>query len=427
LSTSLFCVLIGGPAIAAAAPPGSHVDTGDTAWVLASAALVLFMTPGLALFYAGMVRRKNVLGTMLHSFVAMALVTVLWMLFGYSLAFGDGGAFIGGLQHLGLAGVGAAPNALAPTVPALAFMVYQCMFAVITPALISGAVAERMRFRAYLWFIGLWMTVIYLPLVHWMWGGGWMSQMKALDFAGGAVVHVSSGFSALVACLVLGVRRDDTEDIAAPHNLPLTVLGAGILWFGWFGFNAGSALGANSVACYAFVNTNASAAAGMLAWMLMEQLRHGRPTALGSVSGAVAGLATITPAAGYVTPCAALCIGVVAGVVCFGAVELKSKLGYDDSLDVFGVHGIGGVIGMLAAGLLATVAVNPAASNGLLHGNPGQLGVQALAVLATITYAMAGTFVLLKVIGWFTPLRLAPDEESDGLDLSLHEEIGYRF
>jgi len=412
---------------AAQAPATSKIDTGDTAWVLASAAMVLLMTPGLALFYAGMVRRKNVLGTMLHSFVAMALISVLWVVLGFSLSFAEGSPFVGSLKHAGLAGVGgdAWP---ATTIPALAFMVYQAMFAVITPALISGAVAERMRFGAYLAFIGLWSLLVYCPVAHWVWGSdGFLLKMQALDFAGGNVVHVSSGFSALVACLLLGARRKDTEDIPAPHNLTMTVLGGGMLWFGWFGFNAGSALAANGLAAYAFVNTNTAAAAAMLVWLVLETLRHGRPTALGGVSGAVAGLVAITPGAGFVTPMAALAFGAVVAVVCFTAIELKGRLGYDDSLDAFGVHGVGGATGALLTGVFATKAVNPAGQDGLLAGHAAQLGVQAVSVAVTVVYAAVVTWVLLKVIGAVMPLRLTAEEESDGMDLVLHDEVGYRI
>lgn len=403
------------------------VDKGDTAWVLASAALVMLMTPGLGLFYAGMVRRKNALGTMVQSFIAVGLVGVLWVLVGYSLAFGEGGAFVGGLQHLGLAGIGS--DSVTGTIPTYAFMIYQGMFAIITPALISGAVAERIRFGPYLVFIGLWSLLVYCPIAHWAWGGGWMGAGKlgALDFAGGTVVHISSGVSALVACLVLGKRRENEEDIPAPHNLTLTVIGAGLLWFGWFGFNAGSALAADGTAALAFVNTNTSAAAATLAWLAVEWLKHGQPTVLGAVSGAVAGLVGVTPAAGFVTPLGALVIGAIAGFACYGAVSLKSKLGYDDSLDAFGVHGVGGTWGALATGLFCTVAANSAGAEGLFYGNPAQFGRQALSVLATVLFAAAVTWILLKAIGALTPLRLSEEAEWEGLDLAAHGEVAYRF
>ena len=412
---------------AAAQDAASAIDTGDTAWVLASAALVLFMTPGLALFYGGMVRRKNVLGTMLHSYIAMALVSVLWVLIGYSLAFAPGNALVGGLAHLGLRGVG--PDEVSGTIPALVFCLYQAMFAVITPALISGAIAERIRFTAYLWFIGLWSLIVYCPLAHCVWGGGWMGPggLNALDFAGGNVVHVSSGVSALVACLMLGKRTDQADDIPAPHNLTLTVLGAGILWFGWFGFNAGSALGANGTAALAFINTNTSAAAATLAWLVVERYKHGQPTVLGAVSGAVAGLVGITPAAGFVTPIGAIFIGLGAGTVCYVAVNLKAKLGYDDSLDAFGVHGVGGAFGAIATGLFCTLAVNAGGANGLFYGDPMQAVRQLVSVLATAAYAAVMTFIILKVVGLLTPLRLDLEGEVVGLDLELHGEMGYRL
>ncbi len=407
------------------AQDGSGIDSGDTAWVLVSAALVMFMTPGLALFYAGMARRKNVLGTLMQSFVALAVIGILWVTVGYSLAFGEGNAFIGGLGHVGLAGLLSGPSSYAGTIPALAFMMYQGMFAIITPALISGAVAERMRFGSYVLFIALWSLLVYCPVAHWVWGGGWLQLRGSLDFAGGNVVHVSSGVSALVLCIMLGRRRPDEQDIPAPHNLPMTVTGAGILWFGWFGFNAGSALGANETAALAFVNTNTSAAAATLGWLLVEWLRHGRPTMLGAASGAVAGLVAITPAAGFVTPMAAIAIGLLGGAVCFTAVELKSKFGYDDALDAFGVHGIGGSWGAIATGIFASAAVG--AKAGLLEGGTGLFVEQILAVLATVTYAAIVTFVLVKVIGAVTPLRLEEERELEGMDLALHDEMGYRM
>jgi len=422
----LLAALCAAPALADSALP-TAADGADTAWVLASSAMVLFMTPGLAMFYGGMVRRKNVLGTLLHSYVAIALISVLWIVIGFSLAFGVGSPLLGGLQHAGLAAMGDAvwPNT---TIPPLAFMIYQAMFAVITPALIAGAVAERMRLGAYLGFIALWSLVVYCPIAHWMWAAdGWLLKLGALDFAGGNVVHVSSGFSALVACVVLGRRTQDVEDIPAPHNLTLTVLGAGILWFGWFGFNAGSALGANNIAATAFVNTNTAGASAMLVWSLVEYLRHGRATVLGSVSGAVAGLAAVTPAAGFVSPLVALLIGALVAVVCFAAVELKGRLGYDDSLDAFGVHGIGGVCGMLCTGLFAAKSINPAGADGLFAGNPGLLLTQAVAVAVVIGYSCLATWLLLRVVAAVTPLVLTDEEQRDGMDIVLHNEVGYRL
>ncbi|NUP99789.1 MAG: ammonium transporter [Armatimonadetes bacterium] len=412
------------------APVGAQetgaINTGDTAWILVSAALVMLMTPGLALFYAGMVRRKNVLGTLMQSFIAVAVIGVLWVVIGYSLAFGGGNHLIGDLTHLGLAGVG--QEVFTGTgVPALAFMMYQGMFAIITPALISGAVAERMRFSAYVVFISLWSLLVYCPLAHWVWGGGWLQKLGALDFAGGNVVHISSGVSALVLCLLLGRRRKEDEDIPAPHNLTMTVLGAGILWFGWFGFNAGSALGASGLASLAFVNTNSSAAAATLGWLLVEWIRHGRPTVLGAVSGAVAGLVAITPAAGFVSPMASLLIGFLGGAVCFAAVELKGRLGYDDSLDAFGVHGVGGTWGALATGLFALAAVNPAGADGLLAGGATLFAKQLISIAATWAYAAVVTVILVKLLGLFMPLRMDEEQELMGMDLVLHDEVGYRL
>ncbi len=425
---ALAVAMLASPALAQSGPAaGTKIDSGDTAWLLVSTAMVMLMTPGLALFYAGMVRRKNVLGTLMHSFIAVAVVGVMWVVVGYSLAFGKGGAYLGDLSLLGLAGVGQEPCDYAKTVPALAFMMYQGMFAIITPALISGAVAERMRFGAYVLFIGLWSLLVYCPVAHWVWGGGWLQQMGALDFAGGNVVHVSSGISALTLCVLLGRRSNADEDIPAPHNLTLTVIGAGILWFGWFGFNGGSALASNGLAALAFVNTNTAAAAATLGWLLVEYLRHGRPTVLGAVSGAVAGLVSITPAAGFVTPMAALAIGLLGGAICFTAVELKGRLGYDDSLDAFGVHGVGGSWGALATGLFAIKAVNDAGNNGLFAGHPGQFAVQAISVAGTAVYAAVMTVIIVKVLGALMPLRLEGEEELDGMDLVLHDEVGYRL
>jgi len=425
-------VLVAALALPAAAQEAAkgQVSAGDTAWVLCSAALVLFMTPGLALFYAGMVRRKNVLGTMLHSFIAMALISVLWVVIGFSLSFAEGGPFLGGLKYMGCCDAGFAGAAWPDThIPGMALMIYQAMFAIITPALISGAVAERMKFGAYVLFIGLWSLLVYCPIAHWVWGpDGWLNKMHALDFAGGNVVHVSSGFSALVACIMLGARHKDAEDIPAPHNLTMTVLGAGILWFGWFGFNAGSALGANTLACYAFTNTNTAAATAMMAWMLIEYMRHGRCTALGGASGLVAGLVGITPAAGFVTPMASIAIGAIVGVLCCYAVELKNHYGYDDALDVVGVHGVGGATGAFLTGVFAWKMINPdGGQDGLLHGNPGQVGIQLLSTVVTVIYAMVVTFIILKVVGAVTPLKLNAEEESDGMDLVLHDEVGYRL
>ncbi|NPV29848.1 MAG: ammonium transporter [Firmicutes bacterium] len=408
---------------------GSPVDTGDTTFVLLSAALVMLMTPGLALFYGGMVRRKNVLSTIMQSFIIICLVSVQWVLFGYSLAFGpDKMHLLGQLSWLGLKGVGLDPNPdYAATIPHLAFMAFQLMFAVITAALITGSFAERMRFPAFLVFTLLWTTFIYDPLAHWVWGvGGWLRNLGALDFAGGTVVHISSGVSGLITALVLGRRLGYRSEPMVPHDLPMTVLGAALLWFGWFGFNAGSALSANGLAASAFVVTNTSAAAAALAWVFTEWIHHGKPTVLGAASGCVAGLVAITPASGYVGVVPAVVIGLVAGVVCYLAVSvLKVRLGYDDSLDVFGVHGIGGTWGALATGLFASRAINPAGANGLFFGNPGQLWVQFVGVMASWLFAAVATFVLLKVVGAVVKLRATAEEEIRGLDLPMHGERAY--
>jgi Amt family ammonium transporter len=405
------------------------IDKGDTAWVLVCSALVLLMTiPGLALFYGGMVRQKNVLATLLQSLVALCVISLQWVLFGYSLAFGpDKGGLLGGLEWAGLRGVGPGPYAgYAATIPHQAFMLFQMMFAAITPALITGAFAERMKFSAFLLFLVLWSTLVYDPLAHWVWSeGGFLHKLGALDFAGGTVVHLSSGTSALVCALVLGKRRGYPKTPMPPHNLPLTLLGAGLLWFGWFGFNAGSALEASGLAATAFLSTNTAAAAAALGWMALEWTLRGKPTALGTASGAVAGLVAITPACGYVGPLAAIIIGAVAGALCFGGCQLKAKLGYDDSLDVVGVHGVGGTWGALATGLFAWKAINGAGADGLLHGNPAQFWTQLVAVVATILLAAPLTFVILKLVDMLVGLRVAEDDELNGLDISQHSESGY--
>ena len=418
----------------AAAPPGAQaspkIDTGDTAWMLVSAAMVLLMTPGLALFYGGMVRTKNVLGTIMHSFIIIALVTVQWVLWGYSLAFGpDMGGIIGSLSWFGLNGVGLDPYPdYAATVPHQAFMIYQAMFAVITPALITGAIAERMKFSTFIVFTLLWATFVYDPVAHWVWGvGGWIRKLGALDFAGGTVVHISSGISALAAALLVGKRKGFGRDPMGPHNLPMTILGAAILWFGWFGFNAGSAIAAGKLSTSAFVVTHIATAAAALSWPAAEWIYRGKPTTLGAASGAVAGLVAITPGSGFVGPISALIIGLAAGVFCYTGVMAKNRLGYDDSLDVVGVHGVGGTWGALATGLLASKAINDAGDNGLFFGNPGLFGVQVVAVLATWVYAFVVTLVLLKILDWTMGLRVSDEEEEMGLDLSQHSETGYNF
>ncbi|MGH7907729.1 MAG: ammonium transporter [Candidatus Binataceae bacterium] len=413
-----------------AADTAVRLSRADTAWTLISAALVLLMTvPGLALFYGGMVRRKNVLAILMQSFILAAIVSVQWILFGYSLAFSPGhSGLIGGLSWVGLSGVSAtAPYAAyAPAIPHQAYMIFQCMFAIITPALITGAVAERMSFRGFLLFALLWTTCIYDPLAHWVWGmGGWIHHMGALDFAGGTVVHISSGASALAAALLIGKRRGYMREPMPPHNLTLTLTGAGLLWFGWFGFNAGSAYAADGLAVSAFVATHASACAAALGWMVAEWWMSGKPTVLGAASGAVAGLVAITPAAGYVAPLLALVIGAVAGALCFFAVRMKPLLGYDDALDVVGVHAVGGVWGALATGLFATVAVNAAGANGLIYGNPRQLLIQFIAVIVSVGFAFAGTAVLLKIVDALVGIRVHEEDEFLGLDLSQHNESAY--
>jgi ammonium transporter, Amt family len=429
----LFAILSTSPAFAqdpAAAPAAPALDTGDTAFVLISAALVLLMTiPGLALFYGGMVRTKNILGTLAQSFVMAALISVQWVLFGYSIAFGPGSPFAGGLAWLGLNGVGFSGNPdYAATIPHQAYMVYQLMFAIITPALMTGAFAERMKFKTFFVFSLLWATFIYDPLAHWVWGaGGWLRTMGALDFAGGTVVHISSGISALVAVLIMGKRVGYGVEPTPPHNLPLTVIGASLLWVGWFGFNAGSAVAANGLAVSAFVATNTAAAAATLAWMFFEWILKGKPTMLGAASGAVAGLVAITPASGFVGPLSSIVIGAAAGIVCYSACLAKARFGYDDSLDVVGVHCVGGILGALLTGVFASKAVNPAGADGLLFGNPAQLGIQATAVGATLVFAAAGTAIILLILKPILGLRLTPEDERVGLDLTQHSEIAYAF
>jgi ammonium transporter, Amt family len=407
------------------------INSGDTSWLLTSSALVLLMTaPGLALFYGGMVRRKNVLAILMQSFILAALVSIQWVLFGYSLAFSPGNALIGGLHWIGLRGVSAtqAYPAYAATVPHQAYMIFQCMFAVITPALITGAFAERISFKGFLVFSLLWMTLIYDPLAHWVWGvDGWLHRLGALDFAGGTVVHISSGTSALAAALIVGQRRGLWREPMPPHNLTLTLTGAGLLWFGWFGFNAGSALAANGLATSAFVATHLGAAAAALGWVFAEWIMLGKPTTLGVASGVVAGLVAITPASGYVGPISAIVIGAAAGVLCFFAVRMKRHFGYDDALDVVGVHAVGGIWGALATGLFASVAVNAAGADGLFFGNPGQLVIQAVAVTASIAFAFLGSLVLLGLTDALVGLRVSDEAERVGLDLSEHEENAYEL
>lgn len=406
------------------------MNAGDTAFVLISAGLVMFMTPGLALFYGGMVRHKNVLGTLMQSFILLGLITLQWVLWGYSLSFGtDHGGLIGGLGWSGLNGVGMDPSPdYGTTIPHLAFMIFQCMFAIITVGLITGAVAERMKFSAFLLFALLWSTFVYNPLAHWVWGvGGWMGRMGALDFAGGTVVHISSGVSALAAALVIGRRLGYGSTAYIPHNLPMTITGAAILWFGWFGFNAGSALACNGLAANAFVVTHVASGLAALTWILMEWVHRGQPTTLGAASGAVAGLVAITPASGFVGPMSAILIGGLAGIICYGGILLKTRLGYDDSLDVVGIHGLGGTWGALATGLFASTAVNPNAANGLFFGNPHQLWIQFVSVVASMAFAFVMTLIILKVVDVIVGLRVSEEDEMKGLDISLHNETGYSF
>jgi ammonium transporter, Amt family len=400
-----------------------RIDTGDTAWLLIASALVLcMMLPGLALFYGGLVRSKNVLGTLMHTIVILCVVSLLWVICGYSLAFGpDIGGLIGGLDWVGLQGVGLDPSPeYASTVPHQVFMIFQLMFAAITVALITGSFAERMKFTALLWFAVLWSLFVYAPLAHWVWGGGWLATLGALDFAGGAVVHISSGFGALVCAMMLGKRKGFNVEPMPPHNLPMTVLGTGLLWFGWFGFNAGSALGANGVAAAAFIATHTAASAGGISWMVAEWIHRGKPTVLGVASGVIAGLATVTPGAGFIGPLSALLIGLVAGSVCYIAVVWKMRLGYDDSLDVVGIHGVGGLTGVLATGLFASIG-----AQGLFFGNPGQFGIQVLLALVTLAFSILGTYLILKILDITVGLRVSAQDEVIGLDLSQHNERAY--
>jgi len=405
------------------------MNQADTAFVLVSAALVMLMTPGLALFYGGMVRSKNVLATLMENFILLGVVGVLWALWGYSLAFGpDLGHFIGNLDYLGLMGVGAEPfKAYSETIPHQTFMIYQAMFAIITPALITGAFAERLKFSTFLVFMIIWATIVYCPVAHWVWGdGGWLKNLGALDFAGGTVVHINAGIAALAAALVVGKRQGyGNHATFIPHNLPMTVLGAGLLWFGWFGFNAGSALAANALASSAFTATHLATCAATLAWVGTEWIVRGKPTTLGAASGAVAGLVAITPAAGFVGPMSAILIGIGAGVICYLAVLAKPKLGYDDSLDVVGVHCVGGVWGALATGLFASKLVNSAGADGLFFGNPGQLLIQVIAVVVTMAFSFVVSYILFKILDATMGLRVTAEDEVAGLDITEHQETGY--
>ena len=406
-----------------------RIDTGDTAWVLICTALVMLMTPGLAFFYGGLVRKKNVLSILMQCFVVLCMISLQWVFFGYSLAFGpDKGGVIGSLAWAFLKGVGLQPNAdYAATIPHQVFMIFQMMFAVITPALILGAFAERMKFSSFCVFILLWATLVYDPIAHWVWGiGGFLRTLGALDFAGGTVVHINAGIAALVCALVLGRRLGYEKSLSPPHNLPIAVLGAAMLWFGWFGFNAGSALGANGLAGNAFVVTHVAAAMAGLTWAILDRIFNSRPTMLGVITGAVAGLVAVTPAAGFVNVTGALGVGLGAACVCFLFVAyIKPKFGYDDSLDAFGVHGIGGIWGALATGLWATKAVNPGGADGLFYGNPKQFMIQLAAVAVTLVYSLGVSYLLLKVVDAVMGLRVSEHEERIGLDLTQHREAGY--
>ena len=411
---------------AADAAEAAKIDSGDTAWVLISAALVFLMTPGLGFFYGGMVRSKNVLATIMQSFFIVAMISVEWVILGYAMTFGaDINGFIGSLDKVGLAGVGL-QILEGGTIPELAFVAFQCMFAVITPALITGAFAERMRFAPFAVFILLWAILVYNPMAHWVWGGGFLAKLGALDFAGGLVIHILSGVSALTLCLLLGKRHGYGKVPMLPHHLPMTVLGAALLWFGWFGFNAGSALGANALAANAFVTSQAAAAAATVAWVVLEWLHNGKPTILGAASGCIAGLVAITPAAGFVAPMPSILIGFVGGAVCYLAVAVvKVKLGYDDSLDAFGVHGVGGTWGAIATGLWATKEVNPAGADGLFYGSSDLLVAQLISSVVAYVLAIVGTVVLYKLVNAVLPMRAAESEEVAGLDIVEHGERGY--
>ena len=404
------------------------INTGDTAWVLVCTGLVMLMTPGLAFFYGGMVRKKNILGILMQCFTVLCILTLQWILFGYSLSFAPSKGFFGTLSWFALNGVGFKPYAdYAATIPHEAFMLFQAMFAVITPALIIGAFAERMKFSAFLLFTILWATFVYDPVCHWVWGmGGWLKEMGVLDFAGGSVVHINAGVAALVTALVVGKRKGYENRPVPPHNLPLTVLGTALLWFGWFGFNAGSALAANEVAVHAFLVTHTAAASAGATWALLEWMCNGKPTIFGTITGSIAGLATITPASGFVTAGAATAIGCAASILCFIAVAvIKPRLGYDDSLDAFGVHGVGGMLGTLAVGLFASKAINPAGADGLFYGNSRQLVVQFVAVAAVTAYSLVATYVIVKLVNALVRVRVPDREELIGLDLTQHHENAY--
>jgi Amt family ammonium transporter len=402
------------------------INAGDTAFVLVSAALVALMTPGLAFFYGGLVRRKNFLAIMMQSFISMGIVTVIWVAVGYSLAFsGDVGGVIGNLSWAGLRHVGEAPGPWAPTIPAQAHFVFQEMFAIITPALITGAFADRVRFKSYLKFLVAWSLLVYVPLVHWIWGGGFLAKWGALDFAGGMVVHVSAGFAALASVWVVGARKFGPDERMLPHNVAFVALGTGLLWFGWFGFNAGSALAANGVAAQAFVNTDIAGSIAMCTWLFISWWRDGKPSLVGAFTGAVAGLACVTPCAGYVPTWAAFIIGLLAGSICYGAVVFRERMRWDDALDVWAAHGVGGLTGTILLGVFAFLSVNAAGANGLAAGNPAFLGIQIGAVAIVAVYAFVMTWLILKVLDRFEPVRVPDEVEEQGLDSEMREEEAY--
>ena len=402
------------------------MQMGDTVFMFFCALLVWLMTPGIALFYGGLVRSKNVLSTVMHSLSSIAIVSIIWILFGYSLAFAPGNPLIGGFDWIGLHGVGFEPNAdYSETIPHTLYMMFQLTFAVLTTAIISGSFAERMRFPAFILFSVLWAVFVYSPVAHWVWGGGWLDELGAIDFAGGNVVHISSGVAGLVVAIVLGKRKNISD--TAPHNLLLTLLGATLIWFGWFGFNVGSALTIDEVAMTAFINTNTAAAAGLIGWILAEWLINKKPTMLGAVSGAIAGLVAITPGAGFVTPFSSVWIGLIGGIICFwGVFSLKKKFGYDDALDAFGLHGLGGTWGGIATGLFATTSVNADGANGLFYGDISLLWKQLIAIAATYLFVAIVTYAIIKIVSIFFKLRASEDEESLGLDLTLHGEKAYQ-
>jgi ammonium transporter, Amt family len=402
------------------------ISAGDTGYVLVSAALVMIMTPGLAFFYGGLVRRKNFLSIMMQSFISMGVVTAIWVIFGYSLAFGsDHGGIIGGFSYLGLHNVGETAGPWAPHIPAAAHFVFQEMFAIITPALITGAFADRVKFKSYLWFLVLWSILVYIPFVHWIWGGGFLAKWGVLDFAGGMVVHISAGFAALASVFVVGKRHFLPGERKLPHNVAFVALGTGLLWFGWFGFNAGSALSANGIAAQAFLNTDIAGSIAMCTWMFISWSRSGKPSLTGALTGAVAGLACVTPAAGYIPTWSAFIVGVLAGSVCYFAVVLREKLDWDDALDVWGAHGVGGLLGSILLGVFAYKTINPAGANGLVAGNPAFFGKQVAAALITAVYSFGITFLILKFLNIFGSVRVPDSVEMRGLDSELHGEEAY--